>query len=82
MDAKEKRVLFVTPKKKADLHEPVVTAQKKQLSAKKTIDQLAEEQNVKPIKDISELFGDWPKNADFDSFYNTAVNSRKHAGNE
>ena len=45
----------------------------------KSSGELASEQGVKPIKDITELFGYWPKGADFDSFYEAAVASRKHA---
>jgi ribosomal protein L14E/L6E/L27E len=45
----------------------------------KTFEQLAREQGVKPIKDLNQLKGHWPEGADFDSFFETAVNSRKHA---
>ncbi len=45
----------------------------------KTGEELAKEQGVKPINDINELFGYWPDGADFESFYDAAVNSRIHA---
>ena len=45
----------------------------------KTGEELAQEQGVKPINDISDLFGYWPDGADFESFFDAAVNSRKHA---
>jgi hypothetical protein len=45
----------------------------------KTFEELAKEQGIKPIKDVNLLKGHWPENADFDSFFETAVNSRKHA---
>lgn len=35
---------------------------------KKSIAQLAEEQGVKPINDISELAGDWPPEESLDEF--------------
>lgn len=34
----------------------------------KSIEQLAEEQGVKPIGDISELAGDWPPDESLDEF--------------
>ena len=40
---------------------------------------LAEAQGFKPIKDINELTGFWPKGADFEEFYQAAVGARKHA---
>lgn len=40
---------------------------------------LAEEQGFKPIKDVNELTGFWPKGADFEEFYQAAVGTRKHA---
>ena len=46
---------------------------------RKTLKELAKEQGVKPITDVSQLTGNWPEGADFDSFYEAAVNSRKHA---
>ncbi len=49
------------------------------VKSKKSIHKLAMEQGVKPIKDISELHSYWPEDEDFDSFYEIAVNSRKHA---
>jgi hypothetical protein len=45
----------------------------------KTGEELAKEQGVKPINDIKELFGFWPEGADFNSFFDAAVNSRIHA---
>ena len=42
-------------------------------------DEIAQMQGVKPIDNISELFGYWPEGADFESFFETAVNSREHA---
>jgi hypothetical protein len=45
----------------------------------KTFEELTKEQGVKPIKDVSQLKGYWPEGADFDSFYEAAVGSRKHA---
>lgn len=45
----------------------------------KNADEIAKEQGIGPIQDVNDLFGYWPADADFDSFYNAAVNSRKHA---
>jgi hypothetical protein len=45
----------------------------------KTFEDLAKEQGIKPVKDVNRLKGHWPEGADFESFFETAVNSRKHA---
>ena len=45
----------------------------------KTLEELAKEQGIGPITDVNSLFGYWPEDADFESFYDAAVNSRKHA---
>ncbi len=44
-----------------------------------TGEEIADMQGVKPIKDVNDLFGYWPEGSDFNSFYEAAVNSRKHA---
>jgi hypothetical protein len=45
----------------------------------KTFEELVAEQGVTPISSVEQLKGYWPEGADFDSFYEAAVGSRKHA---
>ncbi len=42
----------------------------------KSFEELAKEQGVKPIRDISELYGYWPDDEDFDSFLEAVRSAR------
>jgi hypothetical protein len=44
-----------------------------------TLEEIMAEQGAKPVNSLDELYGYWPEGADFDSFYEAAVNSREHA---
>lgn len=48
-----------------------------ELRSKKTLAQIAEEQGVKPF-DISKSGSNWPKEADFEEFYNSIQSGRKY----
>jgi hypothetical protein len=83
MDTKEKKGKII---KKKPVDSSEMTLPEKRPDAafykRKTLKELAREQGIKPIIDITQLTGHWPEGADFDSFYETAVNSRKHAENK